>query len=347
MIKVPFEDIIARIKEKSGISEDELVSRINDKKKQLAGLISNEGAAHIVANELGVKIFDEVSGKLQIKNVLAGMRDVETAGRAVQIYEAREFNSNGRQGKVATLLIGDETGTIRVVLWGSQADNVRNIKSNDVIKIVGGYVRENNGRKEIHLNERSQLAINPLNITIGEVASGKGVELKKPSRKAIIDIKESESNVEILGTLVQAFEPRFFEICPKCSKRARMSEEGVFVCSEHGQVSPEYSYVFNAVIDDGTDNIRAVFFRQQMEKLFQRSREEVLKFKDEPQGFEAVKNEILGSIVKLSGRANKNEAFGRVEFVANSVEVNPDPKEELEMLEKTITPAEQSQANDV
>src|SRR3989344_270937 len=157
MIKIPYEEIILKINEKTNMSVAEIEDRIEKKLKQLSGLISREGAAHIVANELGVKIFEPLSGKLQIKNILTGMRDVETIGKVLQVSDTREFMRNDAVSKVASMLIGDETGTIRVVLWGNQADNTAKLGINDVVKVIGAYVRENNGRKEIHLNDKSQL----------------------------------------------------------------------------------------------------------------------------------------------------------------------------------------------
>jgi len=161
MIKIPYEQIIERIKNEAKISESEIDGKIKDKMKQLSGLISKEGAAHIVANELGIKLFDAFTGKLQIKNIIAGLRNVETVGKVVQTYELREFTTNERQGKVASMVIGDETGTVRVVMWGNQADNIKNIEKGMTIKILGGYVRDNNGIIELHLNDRSQLILNP------------------------------------------------------------------------------------------------------------------------------------------------------------------------------------------
>ena len=96
--------------------------------KQLSGLISKEGAAHIVANELGVKIFEQASGKLQIKNILAGMRNVEAVGKVTRKFELREFQTENRSGKVASVVIGDETGTIRMVMWGELAEKISTYK---------------------------------------------------------------------------------------------------------------------------------------------------------------------------------------------------------------------------
>ena len=331
MIKIPYEEIILKITEKTKMSVAEIEDRIENKMKQLSGLISKEGAAHIVANELGIKIFEPLSGKLQIKNILTGMRDVETIGKVLQVSDTREFMRNDAVSKVASMLIGDETGTIRVVMWGSQADNAANLGFNDIVKVVGAYVRENNGRKEIHLNDKSQLIINPKGETVGDVAS----ELKSGNRKEIKNLNENDNEVELLGTIVQVFDLRFYEICPRCSKRAKPSTD-FFACNEHGNVIPAYAYVLNVVLDDGTETIRCVFFRNQLDRLLNLNQEQILKFKSEPADFEAVKNNLLGTIVKLNGRVNKNSLFNRLEFISQNVDINPNPEEELKRLQNSV-----------
>ena len=328
MIKIPYEEIILKINENTKMTVGEIETRIDNKLKQLSGLISREGAAHIVANELGVKIFEQLSGKLQIKNILTGMRDVETLGKVLQVYEAREFMRNDAVSKVASMLIGDETGTIRVVMWGSQADNAANLTLNDVVKVVGGYVRENNGRKEIHLNDRSQLLINPK----GEIVNEVNVELRKGNRKEIKELNENDNDAELLGTIVQVFDIKFYEICPKCGKRAKPNVD-LFECRDHGNVIPAYAYVLNAVLDDGTETIRCVFFRNVADKLLNMAPEQLLKFRNEPAEFEAKKNDLLGTIIKVNGRANKNSMFNRIEFIVQQVDINPNPEEEMKRLQ--------------
>jgi len=327
MIKIPYEEIILKINESTKMNSSEIEERVEKKMKQLSGLISKEGAAHIVANELGVKIFEPMSGKLQVKNIIKGMRDVETIGKVVQVYEIREFMTESRAGKVASMIIGDETATIRVVMWGAQADVSANLGQGTIVKIIGGYTRENNGRLELHLNDRSQLIVNPKGEIVKDVVSKQG------TRKSIKDLNETDNEAELLGTIVQAFDLRFYEVCPKCSKRARPSVD-LFVCAEHGNVIPAYSYVFNVVLDDGTETIRCVFFRNQVERLLNKTQEQLLNFRNNPAEFEAAKNELLGTIVKLNGRPNKNSMFNRLEFVANSVDTNPSPEEEIKRLQE-------------
>ena len=132
MIKMNYDEILARIQENSEHSKADLDIMVEKKLKQLSGLISREGAAHIVANQLGIKLVEKTSGKLQIKNILAGMRDVELVAKVLRIYPTRRFTSNGRKGQVASLLVGDETGTIRMSLWNEKTEEFLNlIPSND------------------------------------------------------------------------------------------------------------------------------------------------------------------------------------------------------------------------
>jgi replication factor A1 len=328
MIKVPYEVVREKIKDSAKISDAELDDKIKAKIDKLSGLISKEGAAHIIANELGIKLFEQASGRLKIKNILAGMRNVEIVGRVQQVFEVREFQTETRSGKVGSFVIGDETGTIRVVLWGSQADKLAELSSNKVIKIQSAYVKDNKGRKELHLGDQGVLDLNPEGEAVGEVRKAEF------SRKNIKDLAENMTDAEILGTIVQVYDMKFFEVCPQCGKKTLPKEAGTSICTNHGTVGSAYSYVFNTVLDDGTGNIRVAFFKRQIENLLGKPEQDIIMFKDSPDKFEKVKYDLLGKQIKVAGRVNKNMMFDRIEFVAQLVFANPDPKEEIVRLEK-------------
>jgi len=318
----PIEEIIKQIQERTSLPEDEIKAKIDAKLKQLTGLISREGAAHIVANELGIRLFNQISGRLQIKNILSGMRDVETVGRVVRVYEQKQFQSGERTGQIASFLLGDDTGVIRVVLWNEQAANAANLAPGMIVKVKGAYVRERGQFKELHINDKSKLILNPEGEFIADI------KIPTTSRKKIGELAENDVDVEILGTVVQVFELKFFETCPKCQRRARPSDGG-FSCTDHGIVQPSYSYVLNLFIDDGSENMRAVFFRNQALRLVNKKEDELLAYRTSPEAFDNVRTELLGSTVKLSGRVVKNEMFGRLEFIAQNVYLNPALDDEI------------------
>lgn len=318
-------DMKQKVMKEASITEDELNSKIKKKMDQLAGLVSAEGACHIIANELGVKLFTQAGGRMLVKNMLPGLRNFEVVLKVDKKWPMREFSKGDRQGKVASVNAGDETGLMRVVFWNEYVDKLNDFNEGDLLKITNGYLKENQGRKEIHLNNSSELEINPEGESIGDLPQVK----REFERKKLSELKDDAFNIEVLGTVVQLFEPRFFEVCPHCSKRTRMQESERFVCEEHGEITPDYSYVLNAVIDDGSDNMRIVCFRDQANQLLSKTKEDILHLKDNVAGFEDIKQEILGKIVKMQGRVKKNLMFDRIEFTAQNVDMNPDPAQEL------------------
>ncbi len=337
MIRLSYDEIIAKIREKSGLSEVELADKVSKKTAQLAGLVSKEGAAHIVASELGIKLIEQLSGRLQIKNILSGMRDVEAVGKVMQVFEERQFSTNGREGKVASLQVADETGSIRAVLWNEQADNAKGVSVGDVVKVKGAYVRERNGLKELHLNDRSVLLVNPPGETV-DVNVSLPQQKAAVARKKLSELSEADSIVEVLGTVVQVFDIKFFEVCPGCGKRAKPLNNA-FSCDNHGAVKPSYSYVMNAIIDDGTETMRLVLFRRMAEHLLKKTEQEVLSYRLQPDSFQQVKNDLLGNFVKAVVRVNKNEMFDRLELVAQEIyEASPD--EEIARLNDELAAAE-------
>ena len=316
MIKIPKEMLIEKIKEK-GLTDAQIKSKVKDKLDQLSGLISEEGALHIIANELGVKVMDE--GKLKLKNVLAGMRSVDITAKILKIYEIREFSKGDKKGKVGNFLIGDETGIMRVVAWNDKADFLSTLKEGVTIKIESGYTKENQGKTEIHLGDKST-------VTLSDEAIS--VQTKGNERKNISDLKENDDNIEIMGTIVQVFDPRFWPVDPLSGKKATEKDGEFFF--EDKKITPDYSYVTNIFLDDGTENIRVVLWKNQAQKLFDMNHLDIVASKD--LGFEEKKNDLLGKIVKFTGKTNKNQMFDRIEFIAQIVDTNPNPQEEMERL---------------
>ncbi|MCB9362400.1 hypothetical protein H6504_03100 [Candidatus Woesearchaeota archaeon] len=329
MIQIPYPELLAKISEKSGLSTPEIESKIATKLKQLSGLVSKEGAAHIIANELGIQLLEVSSGEVQVKDILPGMRNIDVTARVRDNYGVKEFTRGERVSKVASLFVGDETGFTRLVFWGDAADKVAAVKTDDHITARGGYVRENRGFKEVHYNDTAAISVNP-----------KGVSIELPerastatefSRKQISELGEDSAGVEVLATVVQMYEPKFFEVCPTCGKRARPAD-GAFQCSEHGLIEPAYGFLITIFIDDGTENIRAVLFRQQVLELLGMQQEEFMGLREHPETFTAIKQKGLGATAVFKGRSSMNAYFGRTEFIVQSLDMQPDAKKELERL---------------
>jgi ssDNA-binding replication factor A large subunit len=317
MLRITYDEIIRRIKEEKGLSDAEINARIDAKVKQLSGLISKDGAAHIIANEVGIKLFPDINKKrYKVREMVEGLRVNELVGKVARKFEVREFKTATREGKVASFFIADDTGTIRIVLWDTNhIEKFEKFNEGDIIKIVGGMVRENQGFKEIHLGGRNELIVNPpgeeVNVSVQMPVAKRELNMKK-----VKDLNAGDFN-KVLGTVVQVFEPRFYDACPECNRKV-VPDGDKFRCEQHGHVPPKQVPIVNMLLDDGTDNVRVVLFRDLASKVFGLT--DVAILKDNIAGFDEKKKDLLGKTFFVSGRVNKNDMFDRFEIMAQDIE---------------------------
>lgn len=294
--------LVERIAKSAGLEKEEVERKVEAKKAKLSGLISKEGAAQIIAAELGINFEDQ---DLKISELMAGMRKVNVVAKVVNIFPVREFNKNGREGKVANFVIADDTGSTRCVLWDVNHIALiedETIKVGDVVEIKGGSTRDS----EIHLSSFSELKKSDKEM--GEVKTAPAVV-----EATLEEVRQGQS-VRVRGVVVQVFQPRFYSVCPECNKKVIPEGEG-FKCAEHGAVAaPKERAILNFVLDDGTETMRIVMFSDQINALIP---EEDLKDDEKATAF---RDDIMGTEIYLSGRVNRNQFFNNLEIVANGVE---------------------------
>ncbi|RME55235.1 hypothetical protein D6777_01175 [Candidatus Woesearchaeota archaeon] len=331
MIGFTYDQIVAKIKEEKGLTDEEIFLKVKEKLDKLSDLISKEGAAHIVATELGVNLYNNLSKErqYQIKELTPMMRNIIVAAKVLKLYDVRAFTRNDKENKVASMLVGDETGRVRIVVWDEELIKLienNTIKEDSTILVKGAYVRENNGFKEVHLGSGSSIEINPENVKIESVNIAQTESFSRTERKFIKDLNMNDV-VEVYGTVVNFFEPRFYTACKECNKKVNENNE----CPEHGKVETKLIPILNFILDDGTDNIRVVLFRDSVNELL--SIDDVSVLKDNAEKFREVKDKFMLETLDVRGRVVKNEMFDRLELNAFSAKV-ADPKEVAKFLEK-------------
>lgn len=300
-----YEKLLSIISKSSGLSKGEIELKVNTKREKISGMISHEGAAQIIAAELGIAFENE---KLKISDLLPGMRKVNIVGKILSVSPIRTFTTkNGQEGKVVNLVVADETGNIKVVLWDLHHIELiekNQIANQSIVEISNGTMRE----EELHLGSFSEFK--PSNDLINDVKTERVVKEKK-----ISELKTGD-NAAIRGFIVQTFEPRSFNVCPQCKKKVNPDGE-VFVCLEHGKILEEKRFLMNFVLDDGSETTRAVAFHETLLGL---------GFKE--MGQEAIgkhRENLLGKEMSFSGVVRLNKFFNNQEFiVSNAKEVNPD-----------------------
>jgi replication factor A1 len=83
-----------------------------------------------------------------------GQSDVSMRGLVLETESVRTFDrDDGSEGRVANILLGDETGRVRVTLWDERADRAAELEPGTPVEVVDGYVRERDGDLELHVGE--------------------------------------------------------------------------------------------------------------------------------------------------------------------------------------------------
>lgn len=290
-----YEKIVEKLSKVSGLDKDEINRRVEAKRAKLSGLISREGALQIIAAELGISFDNE---KLKINELLPGMRKVNFVGKVINIYPIRVFKTkNGDEGKVANMVVADETGNIKVVLWDT--NHISLIDRGDVsegtcVEIFSGSMRDN----EVHLGSFSEFKISEEMIL--DVKTEKSLKEKKIAEFNLGD------KVKIRAFIVHGFDPRFFEANPDTGKKA--SEEELA-----SGIPTEKRAIWNIVIDDGSESIRAVLFHENVQALGLNEYNDLSIMNQQ-------KENIFGKEIIFVGNVKMNSYFHTPELIVERVE---------------------------
>ncbi|UCD45243.1 MAG: hypothetical protein JSV27_01720 [Candidatus Bathyarchaeota archaeon] len=161
------EDIIKRILAlKSNLTREAVERLIDEERAKAGGLLTEEAAGHLVASNLGLDGAGErIEAKLRIGDLTPGLSDVSITARVIHVFPPHTFSrSDGREGKVLRMLVGDSTGSVAAVFWDEKADQIAaaKITPGKIVRILHGYSRERRGEVEINIGNRGSIYMEPM-----------------------------------------------------------------------------------------------------------------------------------------------------------------------------------------
>jgi ssDNA-binding replication factor A large subunit len=193
-------EIIKEISEKSGKSEDEIKELINAKIEKFSGLLTKQGAAFMVQKELGLK--NESGTVTKISELNDGMKNIDVKGNVKIVFPPKEFERNGKAGKLSSFILEDGEGEIRVTLWNDQVDKY-NLTTGSEIDVKNCVVSSYNDNKQISLGFNGSI----------EILKEAQVNFEK-----INDLKGGMRNVNIAGRILRKFPIKEFNSGEKNGK---------------------------------------------------------------------------------------------------------------------------------
>jgi len=206
-----FDEVVQQILSiRKDLTREEVLRLVEEKKREAEGYFTDEGAARVVASDLGVDVPQKpFRSKVLTRDLISGLSDVTVTGRVIIVYPPKVFpRSDGTRGKVARLLIADESGTLRVALWDEKADLVEagKIEGGKIVRFSHGYTREGlDGKLELHMGLRGVIQVSPPEAIEGEYPPVKNFFQK------IEEITKEHRRVNVLGVVEQVNPPSTFK----------------------------------------------------------------------------------------------------------------------------------------
>ena len=160
---------------------------------------SNKGFFFIIFKELC--ILDAGDNIMKIADITTEIKDISFTARIISASEIKEFNRDEvAKGKVVNLIVGDETGKIRVTLWDNNADLIKTgkIKAGQTVQI-SGYVKKGSSGAEVHVGNNDVL-----------IKSKEQIEVTERAQQ-IKDIKDGMVDLNITGKILEISDIRTFQ----------------------------------------------------------------------------------------------------------------------------------------
>lgn len=253
---------------------------------------------------------------------------IRVIARIFNAFEPREFERQDGSGTgfVRNVEIADMTGTMKLVLWDSNAQIDLNV--GDAIKIENPKVRYNDNDNMLELQtNRSTSILEASESEIEMLPAMEELEDVIYQSRTIGTLEENDTNVRVKGILREPSNTRNLLVkCPHCNYSIQEFGEGESVCDYCGEVIDEPKYVLmipSTLEDEDGESISITFFDKLAEELIGMTTQEVAELVNE---FDDP-GVIEGRVDDLDGL--NIEVIANVKFDEYSEEMRLNPKKIL------------------
>lgn len=127
---------------------------------------------------------------MNIGDLDVGANNVAVTAKVKEITDIRDVQTKYGPNTVADAIIDDDTGTIKLVLWGKQ---IGLVKPGLRISLTGGYVKEWRGEKQLGIGKTGSIKV----VEAQPEAKAPKEEVEEEIEEAPIDTEEGEEEEEV------------------------------------------------------------------------------------------------------------------------------------------------------
>jgi replication factor A1 len=183
------EDTYAEVE--TDVSEAEFREAVEQKLEQMDGLMDEQSAAMLVAEELAGSQVETVA------DIEAGMDEVQFVAKVVSVGEVRSFDRDDGEGRVLNVDVADETGSVRLAFWDGRAvAAAEELERGEVLR-VGGSPSNGYSGVEVSVSDAE-----PADVEV-DVSPGGG--------STVDALRMGQSDVALTGQVLDTGEVRTFD----------------------------------------------------------------------------------------------------------------------------------------
>jgi replication factor A1 len=93
---------------------------------------------------------------MKISELKEGMRRVSLTATVTEISEPREVVTKFGNSRVATAIISDDSGKMKLTLWN---ENIEKVSENSTVQIENGYVKSYLGENQLDVGRYGKLTV--------------------------------------------------------------------------------------------------------------------------------------------------------------------------------------------
>lgn len=228
---------IEHISSASGKTSHEIKKLVEEKKQKFSGLLSDSGAAFMVAKDLGIEWGTDSLKRTTVSQLKDGMQNVDLLVKVMQVFSPKDFEKNGKKGKLCNLIVADSTGETRLTVWHDDVKKIQEqgVKRGTAILLHNCYVKEFNSNPQLNLSFKGSFELNPKDAAFSDLPEARS-ELAKLS-----ELEDGMNDVNAIARIVRLFPVTEFD---KGAKKGR---------------------VMNFLIADRTGRVRATAWNELVE----------------------------------------------------------------------------------
>ncbi|NMC07460.1 MAG: hypothetical protein GYA24_19750, partial [Candidatus Lokiarchaeota archaeon] len=233
---ISLEEVIRAIVSQAGLSREDIRKKIDATIASFDGLLTEVGAALIIGDKLGVKVqahqpepgsAGDATGSespSKIKDIIErtkqenGMKNINLYGRVVAITQPHEFlKADGRKGAVASIILRDATGQVRVSCWDEKTKLIDEIvKQGEIIGVYNAYSKVGKtGDVEVHIDKRGMFKPKPDGVDEASFPAADATPAVPAAQAsgciAIAAASESATFVGLVVKVMEKLPPRAFQ----------------------------------------------------------------------------------------------------------------------------------------